>query len=458
MAPSRNSRALAHMCISFLRRFLKSSYTTVAVLLGIGILVSFCREILLAYYYGTSKEIEIFRLSVLLPHMLTQNCAPVFMAACLPLLGKYQGPENENRAEKTILVVNCLFSTAVFFVGVLTAGLQARILAPGFDNISRWFLREALHYTWLYYFLASLSLAIRARLLHKEVFWPGSISSAVIGVVFISIVSIYQLFPSIGKGQNTLSVAIIGSGASVLIVHIFASKKYNLKKLRISRSCFSDKLLIPLFYAVVSATIFKLINFVPRVIDRVVATTMDQGVLACLEYSFGMLNIFGILIGTSVSTVIMPRFLKKYTAVGIHSAIKSLTGIIAVTVFVSILISILTAFFSESIIRLVFARGNFGQDAALITSNIFRWQIFALPLVNVTLILSQIIIIMERVRLLLVSVFFKVMVKVVLVYFFIDKLGENIFGITLFASELVFALGMSVFIFKLTHDSFYEKV
>ena len=51
-----------------------------------GIVATFLREVVLAATYGTSTEIEVFRIAFAVPNMLSTSLGPAFVAAVVPAL------------------------------------------------------------------------------------------------------------------------------------------------------------------------------------------------------------------------------------------------------------------------------------------------------------------------------------------------------------------------------------
>ena len=135
-------------------RFPKGAIILSTVALA-NVLIGFAREATIAYFFGTSADLDSFLVALALPQVLVINLAEISVAVVLPLYVGYRQAKKYKQA--TALAQKWFWFSGGVIGGVcvlLFAGaeLLMHIMAPGFDAIRRaeaagW-LRIMVPYVW----------------------------------------------------------------------------------------------------------------------------------------------------------------------------------------------------------------------------------------------------------------------------------------------------------------------
>ncbi len=75
----------------------------VPVLMGCGMVAAFARELVVAYSYGVSREVEIFRIAYALPNLLSFSVGTAFVSVAVPMIVKAQ----KNGTSQELKVLLC---------------------------------------------------------------------------------------------------------------------------------------------------------------------------------------------------------------------------------------------------------------------------------------------------------------------------------------------------------------
>lgn len=419
-------------------RYINSPYISVTAFLALGIAVTFGREVYLAYKLGMGRDLEIFKLALMIPHMLSQNFAPGFVAVAMPYLVRKENTQGHIGALSSVVQFNIITSLVITLVGCGVSPFLSKVLSPGFPKADQDALAYCTVICFAYFFLISLSFSLRSHFLLNEIYWPSSLASAVISSTFILSFSGFTLMSISLEREYLLSISVLIGGFVVLIIHIIAFRPKFLQLIRRTWSRPDPKTWKTLGAMISGAVIFKIINFTPRGIDRVVASMLEEGTVACIEYAFSILNVPGLVLGTSVATIVSPKLAKVHVGISRNELINQIKMPVLAMFVLAMLVSSITFFFSEEIVALALKRGAFNHEATIFTSNILRWQILSLPFIITSIVFAQALLSMNKLRILIMAVCAKLATKVLLVVLIIDNFNLRDFGITLLAAEIVF--------------------
>jgi peptidoglycan biosynthesis protein MviN/MurJ (putative lipid II flippase) len=298
------------------------------LLLGLGILATLAREVLLGATFGTQRELELFRVAFGLPNMMGQTLAPAFVGVTLPWLAAAarRGPDELLQTRRMIDRFGLGFALAVTAVLVAGAPWLTAWMAPGFseDEVTR----AAAQLRWLALLFLGLaaSFPLRARLNRRGVFWPGASNSLLLS---LAIVLSCGFGLTDDAGTQALVAASVAGAATVWVLHRLAATRLDrtpepepnaADAEEAEPSAQAPEVLGSrptrrmLLLGVLGASLYQLTQAVPRFLDRGFASG-HPGELAALEYSFNVLTAPGILFGTSLVMLAFPSF-ARYAADG----------------------------------------------------------------------------------------------------------------------------------------------
>lgn len=420
--------------------FLRLGTLVVPLLVGGGIVVALLREIYIAKYYGTSLDIEIFRLAYALPNFLSFTVATAFASAAVPIIIR---AGNNPHKESIIYSLNIITIIAVFVIvsfGILTGKLQAHIFAPGFDDKAIEQLTSHIRITWFMFFFIGLSLVMRAALQARGVFWPGASNNIIKAGVYVFVFFLGSLFTSPKFNLNWLSGLAVLSGFIILSIHVITSKRYNIfvwKKTTIV----SKDVFIKIGTALGATLIFQFLNVIPVFIDRAYASEIGQGVIASLEYSSSIIIAIGAILGTSFNMVVLPRAVELFERKAAKSEYISIIVFAGLIITITIAMSLLLSIYSQETLQALFMRGAFNKKSVITTSTIMHWQVLGMAFMVAATMAIQILIILNKFKLLVIIGILKVSLKILSLVILIPIYKVAGLGLSfLYVESIIFAL------------------
>ncbi|PIB26819.1 hypothetical protein BFP76_10495 [Amylibacter kogurei] len=418
-----------------LRRF---SVYVIPALVALGLFSGLLREILLAYIFGTSRELEIFRVAFGLPSILSDSLAVSFVSILIPVLvmGEKSHPAH---ALRQILWATGAIAVGVFFIGLITMPLQARLLAPGITGGQRTALINAGYLCWGMFLMVILSLPLRAAMSVRGKIWPGASAQLMRSGGFVIVLALFVF--AIGQRDVTATaMSALAAGLSVLLVHIFAIGKTGRRRVMLALSAGPNwDHLRPLLLPLGLVFLTQILLSGGRLMDRAVASNMEIGTLAVIEYSYALVMAAAAVLGTSTNLILAPRLARSLRDTGRVTAQHKRT-IILVTGFAT-LAGISLSLLATPIVSIVYENGTFQASDALRTASVFRLHALSLGPIVLALILTQVLLISGGQRLTFVISGIKLAIKAGVLYVLI-KSGYGLGGIaiSLAITELLMAV------------------
>ena len=386
----------------------------VPILLAIGIAATFIREVFIAYYYGSSKEVEIYKVAFSVPYALFQSLGSVLVAGILPLV--IQSPASFSFIKRNIrLIYGTLTLVAVF-----TTDIQASILAPGFDTEALILLSENLRITWTILFLSGMIFPLRLQLQYHDKKTLVAATSLVFSLAFIvMLITAHGWLPF-----YNLSIFSVVSIAIVYTFYLFDSKTLPATN---TDEEYRDKPVSRLKIAniVAGSLVYIVLLSLPRIIDRSIASHMPSGTIANLEYAMNFYVAMGVLIGTSF-TIIYAKEIAQHYRTRITD-IKWLFKIFGIPVLIATFVSFLFFLFAQDIVTLTYVRGSFSTSDAQQVYHILVWFLVALPAMIGGMMMTQLLAAYHTL-LLVLFVFLKVAGKYLYIALFFHENSVAIFG------------------------------
>lgn len=361
----------------------------VPLLLGAGIVATLGREIVFALGLGSGEDLEVFRLAFGAPNMMAQSLAPAFVGVMLPLLAHAaeKGESAEQWMRQRILRFNFFGVVLLCLAGLLTASPLAAILAPGYGADALREVTSQLRILWLFFGVTGMSFAARVFLNHRDVFWPGASTSLAVSTAFV-LAGLGVATGRLPATASTLSWAAVAGGSLVLLLQLQA-RPYCRDDFRTPRSEACAAASAPILLPLLGALLSTISASAPRFLDRGYASSMPQGSVAALEYSYNVLAAPGIMLGTSFVMLAFPAFARGVAAGKARDAARSLLRPLSLTAGAALAVSVLVFFFAEPLVTLFYRRGAFASSDADATAQVLRWQCLGMMPMVVGMVVAQ---------------------------------------------------------------------
>ena len=417
-------------------------------LVGFGLLSGFFREVTLAYFFGTSRDIEIFRVAYGLPSIWGDSIAISFMSVLTPYILAVEHKEDDSKLA-SVFYATFILAILVTFIGIVLMPLQAKLFAPGLTGESQKSIIWAGQICWLMFFISVCSIPFRAVMSLRKRLWPAA-SAQLIKSSFLALsLIIFVLLFKVTDVKAPVFAAIVGSTA-MLIMHLTAIGRRTLTSILKGLKQYPKwATLNPILSALFIVFITQIMMSGGRILDRSFASTMQVGTLASIEYSYALLMAMVSFLGASTNIILAPKIGKTIQSTGIISKkyFKAIFGVGVLAVFIGFVVSPLAVF----IVKIVFQHGVFDENSLKLTSSIFRIHALALGPLVIVVILNQLFLLLEKQSYLFWICFIKVLLRVASILFFLNFF-EDVRALTyaLIVSETIIA-ALQIFLLRRLH-------
>jgi putative peptidoglycan lipid II flippase len=326
--------------------------------------IGFSRDLVLAYFYGTSNISDAYLISLTIPIVLFSFIGAGIVAAYIPIYSSLEKEEGEKSAFLytsnliSIALALCLvlFGLSFFFteqlVGLFASGFSADTMeiAVSFTRISM----ISVFFSGMVYIFQSL-LQVRNK------FYIPALVGLPLNAVF--------LFSIIYSKYSNIYVLAIGSVVATIAQFLFLYpfvRKIGYKYQPIFNIL--DKNIKEMGRIALPVIIGVSVNEINVLVDRTLASRIVVGGISSLTYANRLngfiVNIFVITIATVLFPVIS-RMAAESNMGGLKNAVsKSINAVSLILVPATIGFMI----FSRQIIQLLYGRGEFSELAVMMTS------------------------------------------------------------------------------------------
>lgn len=404
----------------------------VPMLIAAGILANFSREVLLAYACGTSAAVDIFRIATYLPTVFFQTMGAVLVGLYLP----HYKPNSDRLYTPTDSRNVTVISFAVAGIGILTSPLLALFAAPGLPADLKVSILWSSIWSWLGFLLVSLTFHYRIQLQSAGKTGIAASTSLIFSTAFVvaMIVLLWSnLFSS--SSPNLLIGAFFFACVVLLVIYSdfrrAGSSIFFLIKTQFSClpcDIVSNRLIVGVFFV-------QFLLSVPRLLDRGIASESGVGGIAALDYAYNVYTAAGMIIGTSAMIVLAQNL------AGVFSEREPVAKFIRLAwrpVALSIVLAVVTAFFSEELVSKIYLRGEFTTDNATQTNGYLLMLMASFAPMVANMLLFQVLLGYGKLRFIVWPTLLKIFFKTFALIALINETPEVAIGISATVGELVF--------------------
>ncbi len=326
--------------------------------------IGFFRDIILAYFYGASSTSDAYLISLVIPSVVFGFIGVGIVSAYIPMYNsieqKYGSKEGDIFTNNLVNVI-LVFSALLFIICAIFAEPLVKVFASGFEGKT---LRLAISFTRItlasmffggIVFIFSGYLQIKGNHLAPSLMGLPLNLALIMGIILGSIIHIN--FLPYGKVAAVL--------LQLLFLLLFVYKKgfkykpvLDLKDKHVKKMCI---LALP----VILSSSVEQIN---KLIDRTIASNLAIGGISALNYANQLILFVQGIFVTSIMLVCYP-IISKMAAKGNMIGLKNSLGQLIVVINVILIpATVGTIILAEPIIRLLFGRGAFTNDAIEMTS------------------------------------------------------------------------------------------
>jgi putative peptidoglycan lipid II flippase len=332
--------------------------------------LGFLKNLLAAYYFGTSSAMDIYLFALVIPDM-AQFMSITGLFNFIPLFAETRARHGEKEAwsvASRLVTYWLLLLCFVLVVCTVAAGALSWLVAPGLDADARAIYvvqTRLLMLMALGMGAARILAAVHNARKHFLVPALGEVAFQTTSILFLVIFHDY--------GTMALAGGMVLGGFCQLLVNSIGLrvKGARLPIVLDPRHPTVARLLrltVPVYISNAGAKINAVVN-------SAFASLLSAGALSALQYAFMGVDIIATMVGLSLSRALFP-FLSEHFAEGRGEAVtRSLDrGLVATTVLI-LPASLGLALLAHPVIVLLFQRGSFGVESTALT--VAALQIYA---------------------------------------------------------------------------------
>jgi len=409
----------------------------VPFLVSVGLAAGFLREIFFAYFLGTSLEMDVLRVAIGVPGILSDGLAMSVVSILIPATLATRNSGRDNVLRHIIWPV-FFVATGVFAIGWVSMPLQARIFAPGMPDIVRQDLVLAGRICWIMFLFLLLSLPLRAILSVENKLWPGA-SAQLVRSFGLMIVAIAIVAAQGRVTMQTLPIAAAVGGLSVLASHLVALGRSGRRALWTAiASGPQSPNLKALVLALLAVFLTQGLLSSGRVIDRAVASNMASGTLAALEYSYALTMAAVAIMGTTANLILGPQIARAVNESGTIPR-RIWRSILWLSIFAAIF-GLGLSFLAAPAVGVIFQYGAFDAQDVIRTATILRWHGLSLGPLVLGLILTQVLLLTGLQKWVLLTASLKMAIKIAVLWWLLAAgFGVQGVAISLGVTETILA-------------------
>lgn len=343
------------------------------------------REILIARTFGTSAELDAFRVATTFSDMLDSVIAGTTIAAVfIPVFSMYlvrdkAGQRDGWRFASAVLNDMFLLMTVVAGVGILFAPqLIATFVAPGFDDAQRALASDLMRIVLLAAIVFGVSGTVTGVLHAQNRFALAAMAGPLHNLGIIA--SILFLVPTMGIFGLAWGI-VIGSllHLAIQIPGLIRSGMIWFATLGAGQGSMRELLRL-LGPRIITTNIVSL----TRLVMNNLASFLSAGSISALSYAYMLWQFPETLIGTAIAVAVFPRLAQR-AAANDTRGFQRLFRIALLTILALAIPSALIAIlFARQIVALVLERGAFNAESTALVAPVL--QFYALSIVGESLL------------------------------------------------------------------------
>jgi len=347
---------------------------TLVVTAGLVLLqaLGWVREVILAYYFGTSSQLDALLVALTVPNFVAGTIGLAIGTAIVPVYHRWKTrdarPEGGSIAARLASIAGSVLVVTIplALTALWGAPLLVRWIAPGFDSST--FVLAASMTRWLSVSAVPLTLSTYwAALVQADRRFEAQIAGTAVGTI-VTLGGIWWLSPRLGVLGAALAF-IGGALGQFTFFSVWQGYHHCLFPLSMQMGNQLARDVRELWLLMAPIIGGAALSQTRAVVDRLVASGLHTGAIASLNYAARIVNLPVILLGDGLMTVFFPN-LSHQLASGNDRQSRRLLSFVPIT--------LLTILMAPELVELLFQRGAFDAAATSRTASLVR--VYALGL------------------------------------------------------------------------------
>ncbi len=379
------------------------------------------REVVFASVFGTSREFDIFLLIAAVPLVLNNALIYLGQNFFVPYYHSFPIEDTEGRNFFLVTILKKFFFSGLLIAVVLFI-FQRLFNYPGVsDNL---LIEESAFVRAEIMLFATIPLAaafsiIAAYLQAEFNFIIPSISQIFLNVSIIFFVFVFG--DNLGM-ESIVTGYLVGYLIQILIVLAYIIKT---KKIKFVNKSSHLKIKASIGIGLSYIVLIELINQSYTIIDRYFIAFIPEGGISALNYASVIYTAPIGIISLAFSSAIFPFMSKNINLKNYQKLSDDFTRSLKFLAFIFIPICCVFYIWADDTIKLLYGRGNFGEEQIILTSEVLKYLSVSIFFFASFAVINKIYYSMNSLKTLLIISGISVILKLGLNYLFVGKLLQN---------------------------------
>lgn len=342
--------------------------------------LAFGREMVLAYFYGANAVVDVYVAVQAIPGMICTLLGVAITTCFIPLYTEQKtnkGKESADKFANNIFNIFLVLSTILAILGIIFSKQLVMVFAGGFTGSTFDMCNNFAKIVTPTCIAVTLSYIYNSYLQIYDSFNQNSLMNVpynICQIVFIAI-GFYT-----GRAYVLAFGLLLASFSQLFYLRILMSKRTDFKHsgyFNPKEPHFKEMLILvaPVF---LSASV----NQVNVIVDKSLASRLQEGIVASLNYSSEVANVATQVVILSLTTILYPKMTALFAKKENNERFDFTAKYINVVSFLVLPMAAMMCFFSKEIIEILFARGEFTQETVGYVSNALK--MYALGVVGMS--------------------------------------------------------------------------
>ncbi|MFQ5456640.1 MAG: murein biosynthesis integral membrane protein MurJ [Nitrospirota bacterium] len=353
----------------------EKNVTKAAGVIGVSIFLSrifgFIRDLVIAISFGALYPADAFYVAFRIPNLLRELFAEGSMsAAFIPVFTEHltKGQEDDARAlANSVFTLLCLMLIGISIIGIITAPIIVRLIAPGFKSESykiglTVFMSRIMFPYLIFIGLAALTMGILNSL---RSFAIPALSTVIFNIILIC--AALFLPPNMDTPILALAIGVLAGGIGQFLFQIpLLTKKKMLYRFRFYPIHPGVKKIFLLMIPMMLGLSVTQINLI---VNTIVASYLPEGSITYLYYGMRLIHFPLAIFGISLATAILPSMSAQAAQKDWDGFVNTLSFALRFIFFITLPALTGLILLRIPIINLLFQYGRFDYTATLGTAN-----------------------------------------------------------------------------------------
>ncbi|MEN6318156.1 MAG: lipid II flippase MurJ [Syntrophaceae bacterium] len=407
------------------------------------------RDVVLARWFGLSNELDAFFVAMIVPMFLvTVLSIPVGTVMIPPLMSSFRD-ESHTKTQQLITLCSTTIFCTMFFLSLLLYVLcryYLPVIGWGFSGEKILLSQRILVIVLPILFFSGFVILGNCILNARQKFALPALAQAIVPV--IAILALFAAAKQIGIYAMAIGM-LLGQLVNLFIVDHYVRKEGYAIFPRIRPSAIKDlyekssmelKSLLSQYTPLVFAALFVSLALP---VNNVIAASLAPGSVSAFNLGMKFIIFFTGLIGTGISTVMLPHFSSYFVGNRVIDAKKELSFFLFLATVIPIPLTVVIFLLTGPMVNLIFGGGLFTVNDIGTVARIMEYGIIQLPFFCTNMLLVKFANARKKNALITITSLSGLIVNILLNLVFIGKMG--VAGIALASSlSVVFATALFI--------------